>query len=904
MNEKKLLIDLASTIRLQLNESQEGGSRYLFARGEFGRVDVPTQNKRVYPRKIWEREIQKIYEAMRSGKVLGELDHPCLLSNDFRVLTLEGWKEFKDIKVGDQIWSRVEGKAVVSYVDSVIDQPYSGPAVSVKGRSIDSAFTPKHKLLISKRPEYNNNSKDSYSTLEEICEHPSAYSHDGIPKTAKWDSNGKTKVTIPGIPTAFKNKSNNDTTQDLVLDAGLFASFMGIYLAEGSTSSEWYTVNIYQKTSWSRQFIYEEILSLFPSELKWNEQENGFFLSDARLHSYLKKLGNTYNKYVPDEIRNLDPEYLKEFIFWYAIGDGRMMSSLMITEEKSHKERLAESLREGHVAQTRTDLFSVSDKLIYGLFECVVKSGRSGVISKIFPDKDYQFADHVIKAENKVPLYQLHISSTDYIWVDPRHLMLELVQHNGNIYCLTTTYGNFYMEQNGKSFWTGNCSGKTSLKQVSHLMTGLALHDDGTIYGEAKILLNEHGNQLRSILEAGGAVGVSSRGMGSTSMNEAGYEVVQEDYSYMTHDFVADPAVLTSYPKFQTEVKWVEPQSVLSEKMENSMENQQDAKKLIEAEMQKKLDEQKTQLEETHKKQLEEAKATLLEEEKKKIQAEAQEAAKKTLEADPVYVASQMAFEDVKKAVRAFILPEDTEAVVRSKDKEIEALKEGMAQLEESKKASEKKLTEKIEQIGKVADRLAVHLHYYKKLSESEELKIKKHISNVKFESIQHVDSILETAGKKLAEENEYKAKLESIQKELETKYQTENKDLKDRVEKLDVALQESLKLNKELGIKTYVEERIRGNPNAPKIRGLCEGKMNRQEVDEIIKRFAVAPVVSEDYNAFRRRVSKVENTTLVEDQLKEAGNQRTQESKGVLGEDMKDLFCGATLDQVEALMK
>ena len=106
--------------------------------------------------------------------------------------------------------------------------------------------------------------------------------------------------------------------------------------------------------------------------------------------------------------------------------------------------------------------------------------------------------------------------------------------------------------------------GKTALSRVSHIITGLEIHDDGRIIGEARILDNEHGRQLRSILEGGGSVGISSRGMGSTAMESTG-EVVQDDYQYMTHDFVADPAVITSYPKFVSEVRWVEPENVMSE---------------------------------------------------------------------------------------------------------------------------------------------------------------------------------------------------------------------------------------------------------------------------------------------------------------------------------------------------
>lgn len=93
--------------------------------------------------------------------------------------------------------------------------------------------------------------------------------------------------------------------------------------------------------------------------------------------------------------------------------------------------------------------------------------------------------------------------------------------------------------------------GKTSLKRVSHVVKKLWMEPDGRIMGEATICDNEHGKQLKSILKAGGAVGVSSRGMGSTQTNEDGMDVVGEDFEYITHDCVADPAVVTSYPTYE-----------------------------------------------------------------------------------------------------------------------------------------------------------------------------------------------------------------------------------------------------------------------------------------------------------------------------------------------------------------
>jgi hypothetical protein len=48
----------------------------VFARGEFGHTTKPTANNRRYPKKIWEKNIDRLQENLQGRKVLGELDHP------------------------------------------------------------------------------------------------------------------------------------------------------------------------------------------------------------------------------------------------------------------------------------------------------------------------------------------------------------------------------------------------------------------------------------------------------------------------------------------------------------------------------------------------------------------------------------------------------------------------------------------------------------------------------------------------------------------------------------------------------------------------------------------------------------------------------------------------------------
>jgi hypothetical protein len=69
---KALLTDFRP-VTLQLIESE--GNRVI-VRGEFARCDTPTENKRVYSHRLWEREIRRLDKPMKERQVYGECDHP------------------------------------------------------------------------------------------------------------------------------------------------------------------------------------------------------------------------------------------------------------------------------------------------------------------------------------------------------------------------------------------------------------------------------------------------------------------------------------------------------------------------------------------------------------------------------------------------------------------------------------------------------------------------------------------------------------------------------------------------------------------------------------------------------------------------------------------------------------
>lgn len=80
-----------------------------------------------------------------------------------------------------------------------------------------------------------------------------------------------------------------------------------------------------------------------------------------------------------------------------------------------------------------------------------------------------------------------------------------------------------------------------SLKNASHMIT--ELKQDGNVWiGKAKLLNTPMGNIARGIMESGGKLGVSSRGIGNLQMRE-GINYVDDNFKLMTAaDIVSDPS--------------------------------------------------------------------------------------------------------------------------------------------------------------------------------------------------------------------------------------------------------------------------------------------------------------------------------------------------------------------------
>lgn len=116
--------------------------------------------------------------------------------------------------------------------------------------------------------------------------------------------------------------------------------------------------------------------------------------------------------------------------------------------------------------------------------------------------------------------------------VYPRHILQKEVDR----------YNQNYVNKNRAFGELGHPDSPTiNLDRVSHMIT--KLYPDGNNFiGKAKILDTPNGKIVKSLLDGGASLGVSTRGVGSLRPF-SGYQLVQDDFHLATAaDIVADPS--------------------------------------------------------------------------------------------------------------------------------------------------------------------------------------------------------------------------------------------------------------------------------------------------------------------------------------------------------------------------
>ena len=128
----------------------------------------------------------------------------------------------------------------------------------------------------------------------------------------------------------------------------------------------------------------------------------------------------------------------------------------------------------------------------------------------------------------------------------------------------------------------GHPDGPTvNLERVSHMIR--ALYPEGNNFiGEARVLDTPYGKIVKSLIDEGARLGVSSRGMGTLS-NSQGANVVNNDFYLATAaDIVADPSAPDAFVEGIMEGKeWIWDNGILKEAQVKELKLQVESKERI-----------------------------------------------------------------------------------------------------------------------------------------------------------------------------------------------------------------------------------------------------------------------------------------------------------------------------------
>lgn len=136
---------------------------------------------------------------------------------------------------------------------------------------------------------------------------------------------------------------------------------------------------------------------------------------------------------------------------------------------------------------------------------------------------------------------------------------------NGRMYPMETLqkevdrYNDQFVSKNRAYGELGHPDGPTiNLERVSHMIKSLKT-EGNDIVGKAKIMDTPYGKIVKSLIDEGAQLGVSSRGMGSLKQNSEGINEVQGDFQLATAgDIVADPSAPNAFVNGVMEgVEWI-----------------------------------------------------------------------------------------------------------------------------------------------------------------------------------------------------------------------------------------------------------------------------------------------------------------------------------------------------------
>ncbi len=344
--------------------------------------------------------------------------HPQCYAEGTQVLTINGWKEFKDVTTQDIVYSLNPQTCEIEETNIVGVQkyPYNGELIHFYNRSLECLVTPEHQMVYISKSGAHEIKKCNATEYKPSM---GAFYRSAV-NTAK----DRTSIM-------FGDKN---------IPFDVYCEFMGYYLADGSMQHDYGVVLSQEKgqPAWERMQTCIKKMGFTPHVYK-----STIVLYHRAFGQKLLKYGTAHYKYIPQEILNTSKRQIQIFLDAFILCDGHIKKPRPFMGNRGHM------CTPNHGERM---YFTSSPQMAAEIGLLLLKIGHRPSYRIMSPKNAVKKDGTVIK--QRYDCYKISECDSTTATIFNK----EKVKYNGFVYDITLETNHImYIQRKGKCFWGSNC---------------------------------------------------------------------------------------------------------------------------------------------------------------------------------------------------------------------------------------------------------------------------------------------------------------------------------------------------------------------------------------------------------------------------------------------------------------